>query len=109
MAIRKNSTIILFAGLAIFLASAALAHEGGKHFLGQLKSVDAGSLTIVTTNNETVTLKLLPTTKFVKSGQPASLQDLKTGEKVVIHAKQNGTSWEAEEVRFGQSPAHPAH
>jgi hypothetical protein len=102
MANRKNSFVLLL-GLAIFLAGAAFAHEGGKHFLGSVKSFDAGSLTIITTTNETVTLKLLPTTKFFKDNQPASLQDLKTGERVVVHAKQNGTAWETEEVRLGTS------
>jgi hypothetical protein len=104
MAIRKNNAIMLLLGLAIFLANVAFAHEGGKHFMGHVKSVDAASLTIVTTAKDTVTLKLLPTTKFLKSKQPASVQDLKTGEAVVVHAKQNGESWEAEEVDFGPSP-----
>jgi hypothetical protein len=104
MAIRKNKAVVLFLGLAIFLVNAAFAHEGGKHFMGQVKSVDASSLTIVTTTKDTVTLKLLPTTKFLKSKQPASAQDLKTGERVVIHAKQDGESWDAEEVDFGPSP-----
>jgi Cu/Ag efflux protein CusF len=104
MAIRKNKAVLLFLGLAIFLANAAFAHEGGKHFRGEVKSVDAASLTIITTDKDTVTLKLLPVTKFLKSKQPASLQDLKTGDRVVVHAKQDGESWAAEEVDFGPSP-----
>jgi hypothetical protein len=107
MAIRKNKAVVLFLGLAIFLVNAVFAHEGGKHFMGQVKSVDPVSLTILTTSKDTVTLKLLPTTKFVKSKQPASVQDLKTGDRVVIHAKQNGEAWEAEEVDFGASPQKP--
>lgn len=103
MANRKNSFVILL-GLAIFLVGAAFAHEGGKDYRGTVKSVDASNLTIVVAKtNETVTIKLLPTTKFVKSHQPASLQDVKTGERVVVHAKQNGTSWEAAEVMLATS------
>src|SRR5579864_1947405 len=105
MVSRKNSVAAVFAVLALILAAVAVAHEGGKHFKGSVKSFDAASLTIVTTTRETVTIKLLPTTKFVKSSQPSSLQDLKTGERVVVHAKQNGTSWDAEEVQFGASSA----
>lgn len=100
MAIHKNNAIVIFLGLAICLTSIVWAHEGGKHFLGQVKSVDNDSLTIVTTTNETVTIKLVPTTKFVKSNQAASIQDLKAGERVVVHAKQKGTTWEAEEVHL---------
>ena len=108
MASPRNRIAILL-GLAIFLTSVVFAHEGAKHFMGTVKSVDADSLTIVTTANETVTLKVLPTTKFVKSGQPASLQDLKAGERVVVHAKQKGTSWETQEVQFGPTHAHSGH
>lgn len=99
---RKNSVALVLT-LAVLLTATAFAHEGGKHFRGSLKSVDATSLTILTTAKETVTLKLLPTTKFVRSGQPATVQDLKAGERVVVHAKQNGTAWEAEQVQFGQT------
>lgn len=104
MANRKNKAAVVFLGLAVALATLVTplrAHEGGKHFLGTVKALDANSVTIVTANNETLTLKLLPTTKFVKSSQPASLQDLKAGDRVAIHAKQIGTSWQAEEVHFG--------
>lgn len=104
MARHRSRAAVLF-GLAIFLVTGVFAHEGGKHFMGTVKAFDADNLTIVTTTHETVTLKLLPTTKFIKSGQPASLQDLKAGERVVVHAKQNGTSWESQEIRFGASPA----
>lgn len=105
MASRKSNSAILFFALALILAAAVAAHEGGKHFMGNVKSIDAGSLTIITTTHETVTLKLLPSTKFTRSHQPSSLQELKAGERVVIHAKQDGKSWDAEEVQFGGSSA----
>ena len=100
---RKNRFALLISLISLFLATIVFAHEGGKHFLGTVKAVDANHLTIVTKANDTVTLKLLPTTKFVKSHQPAALQDLKAGERVVVHAKQDGQSWDAEEVQFGAS------
>ena len=102
---RKNRFALLVSLFGLLLATSVFAHEGGKHFLGTVKAVDASSLTIVTTANETVTLKLLPTTKFVKSHQPATLQDLKAGERVVVHAKKDGQSWDAEQVQFGTSSA----
>jgi hypothetical protein len=108
MANRKSRAAAMILALAILCTTALFAHEGGKHFKGSVKSIDATSLTIVTTTKETITLKLLPETKFVKSGQPASVQDLKTGERVVVHAKQNGTSWEAEMVQFGAIAVHAA-
>lgn len=106
---RTNKVAVVLMTLALFLVSSAFAHEGGKHVLGTVKSIDSDAITVVTTKNETVTVKVLPTTKFIKSGQPSSLQDLKAGERVVIHAKQNGTSLEAEQVQFGVSAVHSAH
>jgi len=109
MADRKNSIKLFLPAFALILTLAlsqvAFAHEGGKHVLGQVKAVDAESLTIITTAKETVTVKLLPTTRYMKGKQPASLQDLKAGDRVVVHAKQNGQSIEAEEVHFNSSPA----
>jgi len=99
MATHKHRFAALLLGLVILCTTALSAHESGKHFVGNVKSVDATSLTLITTNNETVTLKLLPNTKYVSSsGQPSSLQDFKTGDRVIVHAKPDGTGWDAQEV-----------
>ena len=106
MANRKPGFAALSLGLVILCTAALFAHEAGKHFVGNVKSVDTTSLTLVTTNNETVTLKLLPTTKYVSSsGQPSSLQDFKTGDRVIVHAKQDGTGWDAQEVDLSGAAA----
>lgn len=106
---RKNKIAVALMIFAVALTSSVFAHEGGKHVMGTVKSIDTDAITVVTTAHQTVTVKVLPTTKFIKSGQPASVQDLKTGERVVIHAKQNGTSLEAEQVQFGASAVHATH
>ena len=40
-------------------------------------------------------------TKFEKSGSPATLKDLKVGDKVVVHADVSDKKLVANEVRFG--------
>jgi hypothetical protein len=40
-------------------------------------------------------------TKFEKSGSPATLKELKVGDKVVVHADVSGDKLVANEVRFG--------
>jgi hypothetical protein len=87
--------------VSVLISVAAGAHEGGKHFLGMVKAFDQNTLTVATTNGGTVTFTITKATKFVKSGEPAQLNDLKKGERVVVHAKPSGESWEAQEVRFG--------
>lgn len=107
MANRKIRILALFLSVAVLFAISAVAHEGGKHFFGSVKSINSATLTITTRTNEVVVLKLLPSTAFIKSGHPASGHDLRAGDRVVVHAKQNGTSWDAEEVRFGTTQSQP--
>jgi hypothetical protein len=45
-------------------------------------------------------------TKFVKSGVPASMKDLKLGDRVVIHAGKMNDKLMAHEVRFGPTEKH---
>lgn len=100
----KNKNACLFVLLVSLLAGvAATAHEGGKHFLGRIEAFDQNTLTVATTSNGTVTFTITKATKFMKRGEPAQVTDLKKGERVVVHAKSNGQSWEAQEVQFGPS------
>jgi len=99
MANRKYWTITLPLTFAILSTGALFAHETGKHLVGNVDSYNATSMTITTTSNETFTLKLVQKTRFVtRRGEPASRKDLKTGSRVVVHARQNGSDWEASEV-----------
>lgn len=92
----------LFALLILALiGTAAMAHEGGKHFLGTVQACDQNTLTVATTQNGILAFTITKTTKFLKSGEPAQIKDLNKGEHVVVHAKPSGESWEAQEVRFG--------
>ena len=101
----RNRFLICLLAFILTAILASFGHEGGKHLLGSVQTVEDGSFTIVTQNNERITVSVLPTTKFVMSGHPATLKDLKPGERIVVHAKQNGKSWEAQEVHFGRMKA----
>jgi Cu/Ag efflux protein CusF len=97
---------ILFAvGLC---AGLVLAHGNEKHVLGKVAKVSESEITVQATTGELQTVKVKPDTKIVKSGASATIQDLKIGDKVAIHAKPVNGSLEATEVRFGPTPAPPA-
>lgn len=51
-------------------------------------------------------MSLSALTKFQKSGPPATLKDLKVGDKVVIHATGSDDKLVATEVRFGPMNKH---
>ena len=83
------------------LSVLALAHGNEKHVMGKVTSISDNSITVETTSKQSVTVELAEQTKFEKSGSPATLKDLKVGDKVVIHAEASGSKLVAHEVRFG--------
>ena len=94
---------------APLLATVAFAHNGMEHVMGTVKSISANSVTIETAaqNPKSITVALLPSTKFVKSGADASLKDLKVGDRVMVEAKENSSDkLEAVSVTFGKQPPH---
>jgi hypothetical protein len=92
--------------LAFALCSAPVAaHEGGHDARGVVTLVGSQELTIKTNQGETKFF-LTPETQFVKDGMPATAQDLKTSDRVVVHAKKIAGRLEAVKVQF-KSAARP--
>jgi len=79
----------------------ALAHGNEKHVMGKVTSISDTSITVETTAKKSVTVDMSDKTKFEKSGAPATLKDLKVGDRVVIHAGVSGDKLVANEVQFG--------
>jgi hypothetical protein len=48
-------------------------------------------------------------TKYLKSGSTAKLEDVKVGDRVVIHAKRMGDMLHATEVKIGAAENESAH
>ncbi len=93
-------------GLSIVMAATLLAHGGGEHLTGTVKSIAADKLVLETTKRETLTIVLTAKTQVVKSKAKGDLKDLKAGDRAVVHAAKNKAGqWEAEEVDFGPAPA----
>lgn len=87
--------------LLFALSVIALAHGKEKHVMGKVTSTSDNSITVETTSKKSVTVELSDKTKFEKSSAPATLKDLKVGDKVVIHADVSGDKVVANEVHFG--------
>lgn len=90
---------------AFALAGALVAHEGGQHVIGSVKSITPQSVTVETVKHETLTIMLTPKTEVMKSKAKGDIKDLKVGDRVVIHAAKGKDGLEAEEVDFGAAPA----
>ena len=87
--------------LLFALSAIALAHGKEKHVMGKVTNTSDNSITVETTSKKSVTVEVSDKTKFEKSGAPATLKDLKVGDKVVIHADVLGDKLVASEVHFG--------
>lgn len=87
--------------LLFVLSVMALAHGKEKHLTGTVTSIAENSITVETTSKKSVTVEVSDKTKFEKSGSPATLKDLKVGDKVVVHADAAGDKLVANEVHFG--------
>lgn len=103
---------VKFTFCALLIVSAmAVAHGNFEHVLGTVTKIEGSSISVATVSGETKTVAIVTATKFAKSGSPATLKDLKVGDRVVIHAKPNGNVLEAAEVKFGETPkvSSPQH
>jgi hypothetical protein len=77
--------------------------------MGTVKSISAAKITVETADKKTVDVAVTDTTKFVKSGQPATLLDLTVGARVVIHAGRSDNKLMAHTVAFGSNPSASSH
>lgn len=89
----------------LMISSFAVAHGNEQHVLGTVSQISGNSITVKTVKGQTVTVDVTGRTEFTKSGTKSALSDLKVGDRVVIHAKQNKGKLEAHTVMFGK-PAH---
>ncbi len=87
--------------LLFAISTMALAHGKEKHVMGTVTGISDSAVTVETTAKKSVTVDVSEKTKFEKSGVPATVKDLKVGDKVVIHADVSGDKLVANEVHFG--------
>ncbi|MGZ8849064.1 MAG: hypothetical protein ACXW3E_01995 [Thermoanaerobaculia bacterium] len=84
---RRIAVFTLLALVAIPL----LAHRSHvHHFLGTVKSVDAGHLLITTQESKQVEFLLTDSTRYTRNGDPASKGDLRPGLRVSVHVADDG-------------------
>jgi hypothetical protein len=87
--------------IGVVVSGVALAHGGGEHVMGTVKSIEPSSLTVETKDKEVV-FHLDQQTSFEKSGSKVTAAELKPGERVVVHAMKHGEMLHAKVVRFGK-------
>lgn len=93
--------------LALAAAGALYAHEGMDHVIGFARAVTPTTITVETAKHEMVTVVLRPNTEVMKSQVKAHMEDLRIGDRVLVHAEKNKAGkLEAEELDLlGPLPA----
>jgi hypothetical protein len=80
---KRGFVFLLCVGL---FASLAFAHGNEKHVIGTVMQISKDSVTVRTATNENVEVLLAPDTKITKGNASAAVNDIQTGDRVVIHA-----------------------
>ena len=97
-------SFIVFFFVSLFSTSVLSAHGNEKHVIGTITAIAAGSISVETPAHEVQTVQITGETRFFHSGNPSSLNELKVGDRVVIHAKPAGDKLNATEVKSGAQP-----
>ncbi len=89
-------------------ALSSFGHPGMQHIMGTVASVTESSITVDTVKHTKVTVLVDGSTKFINGAAQASLKDLKVGERVAIHAKENADDkLVGAEVKWSASSSMP--
>lgn len=98
-------TAKLLALVAAMAAAPALGHEKADRALGVVEKVDAQQIVLKGRDGHPVTFAVTPDTRFLRGGKPAKPDDVRVGERAVIHGKKAGERVEAVEVKLGAKTA----
>ncbi len=90
--------------LAFTLAVAALAHDGMEDVTGTIQKVADNVVSVKTTKGKMVDVKLASDTEYTRGKAAAKVTDLKTGDRVVIHAMEMKGALTAHLVQLPAAP-----
>jgi len=100
---------ILAVHAVLILATLVWAHGGEQHVMGTVTKVEKMSISVKTSDGTVKTVMIMKETKVVKNGSAAKLEDLKVGDRVVIHAQAMGDMLHATEIKIGDEMKGMAH
>lgn len=92
--------VLLAIAAAAAIATAARAHQGGVDVRGVVRIVAPDRIEVATANGIRA-FALTPATEFVKAGAPARREDVRPGDRVVVHGRASGGGLEAVLVKIG--------
>ena len=97
---------LLIAITTPLLMQVVFAHGGLEHVLGTVVDASPASITVKTSEGKTVKVNVDAKTQFTRAGANIAAQDVKPGDRVVIHAKKDGDTLLAHTVQIGVAKGH---
>lgn len=83
----------------------AAGHGGGLDARGTIKEIGPNEVVLSTAQGKDQAYALGPDTKFVRGAAPARREDVRTGERAVVHARRDGEKLHATEIRLAPTGA----
>lgn len=101
----KRTSRILALVAALFAAPPSSAHEQGDRAMGVVESVTADRIVIKASDGHSVAFTITPETRFFQGEKPARPEDVRVGQRAVVHGKRDGERIHAERVKLGATKA----
>lgn len=92
---------------AAILGGVASAHEGGTHRRGVVQEIAKDRLVLAVEDGKPLTYVLGPGTRIRRSGRSVPVEEIRAGERAIVHAQQVDGRLEATEVKLGAAPGSP--
>ena len=86
---------------ALAVAAPAAGHEKGNRAMGVVESASAEKIVIQTADGHPVAFTVTKDTQFFRGDVPARPEDVKPGQRAVVHGKRTGERLEAVRVKLG--------
>jgi hypothetical protein len=102
---RKALTLLVILSLSL----PVFAHGNMEHVLGTVVKVSKDSLSVRVSDGTIKVVLFDDQTRFLKGSSAATLNDIKIGTRVVVHAHKHGDLLEAAEIKIGTNATtnHP--
>jgi len=101
---RFSIAMVAIVSLALSAAIAS-AHGGEEHVTGTVSMISDNSVTVKTTAGKIVEIAFDAKTTFTRAKQPIQKADIKTGDRIVVHAAEVDHKLVAHTVQIGAATA----
>lgn len=105
---KETKAVALAAGAALLLLPAVpLAHAGGHDARGTVKELTEERIVLTTVQGREEAFLLGEDTRFERGHAPARREDVRVGERAVVHGRRDGKDLRATTVRLAPAGGAP--